>query len=311
MKNFIVIISLFVINLPVVYSQQEMKECYNWIDVDTYPIYKDTIPFLEHILNGWRYPYPDGSFVGRLVVDFSIDTTGQITNIGFRGGIADCRPCVKNTLEILHSAKPFIPATKDNKPVCLSIFLFIPYDRSINHFKTPFYWYLSPEDSSIVDAQYMDLGLTDFLRKEPDSKSCTPLDMLDELPVYKDTISFEDHIKRLRKPLSNDYHYRGRYVVSMEIDTIGNISNIRILDDNVNCDKCLENVYEILQTAKPFIPGKKDGKAVRTATVFAIPYNERIRQFLNPLYLYINSQGSVVENTVVRMHQKMNLLNKR
>ena len=64
------------------------------------------------------------------------------------------------------------------------------------------------------------------------------------------------------------------------------------------------------QAAKPFTSGKKNGKAVRTSAIFAIPYNGRIRQFLNPLCLYLNPQGSVVENTDIRMHQKMILLNK-
>ena len=309
-KKSALFILLFLIYLPAAHSQQEDKECYGWHEIDTYPIYMDTISFRDYILHNIEYPYPDGSFQGRFNITFNIDTCGQITEIEFKRDM-NCRPCVKNILHTLRNAKRFTPATKNNKPVCSSIIIYIPYGYEYtNRYQSPFFWHLSPKDSSIVDVIYTDLELTDFLEKELDNKNCTPLDMLDELPVYQDTISFEDHIYRLRKPLSRDYRYRGRYVISVEIDTLGNLSNIQILDDNADCDECLENVYEILQTAKSFLPGKKDGKVVSTSAVFAIPYNERFRWFLNPLDLHLNPQGGVVDRDNVSMHKKMILLNK-
>lgn len=102
----------------------------------------------------------------------------------------------------------------------------------------------------------------EFLDKGTGCNDCISVDLLDELPVYQDTISFEEHISESRKPLLK-YHDKGRSVVSAVIDTLGKLSHIRILDDNAHCEECLENVYEILRTAKSFIPGRKDEPANR------------------------------------------------
>lgn len=278
------------------------RDCYLGHEVDTYPVYMDTIPFRDYILKSITYPYPDGSFQARIMLTVNIDTCGRISNFDFIRD-ADCLPCRKNILETLENAKPFIPATRDDKSVCFSSIIMIPYGYFAKPYQSQFFWYLSPEDSSIIDVLYTDMEFTEFLDKDAGCKDCISVGQLDELPVYQDTISFEKYINESRKPLFWKYNDKGRYVVAAEIDTLGELSHIRILDDNAHCEECLANVYEILKTAKPFTPGRKDGQAVRTSVIFSIPYNERIHTFLNPLYEYLNPRDWSIEKNSIEWHR--------
>jgi len=122
-------------------------------------------------------------------------------------------------------------------------------------------------------------------------QSCYLLDELDEKPVYLDTLSFTEHVLRTWKhpdTLGESANINGGYVISMNIDTLGHITNIKILRD-LGCKRCLANLYEILNTAKSFTPPKKNGKPVCLSFVFKIPYDGNIMRFQLP-FPYLNSR---------------------
>jgi len=125
-------------------------------------------------------------------------------------------------------------------------------------------------------------------QKEKNQNCIKTFAELDEFPIYMDTISFTEHIVRTWKyPYTDgaDIDIYGAYLLSITIDTSGYISNIKILRD-LGCEKCLANVYEILNTSKPFIPAKKNGKPVCFSISFLLPYDNRIRTFQSPFSLH-------------------------
>ena len=133
-------------------------------------------------------------------------------------------------------------------------------------------------------------------RRYPEQQDCVKLFAdLDEIPIYRDTISFTEHIIRTLK-YPPDACINGGYLITIDIDTLGYISNIKIVRD-LNCAVCLANLFEILNTAKPFTPPKKNDKPVCFSITFRIPYDQSIQTFQSPFPSYLNSIACITRDS--------------